>query len=194
MRIALLGGTFNPVHYGHLVIAEAARESCHLDRVVFVPAGLPPQKKAPKTPAAHRLAMLRLAVRGNRAFAVSDWEIQRKRVVYTYETLEHFRKVWPRAALYFILGSDSLKNLPHWREPQRLRRLCRFVAFPRIDAYASSDIRRRVRRGQSIRYRVPQAVERYIRKHALYRERPAVIASGAKRSVGQIASSLRSSQ
>ena len=169
MRIGLLGGTFNPVHCGHLVIAEAACESLHLDRVVFVPAGRPPHKKAPKTSARHRLAMLRLAVRANRAFTVSDWEIRQKRVVYTYETLEHFRKVWPRAALYFILGSDSLKNLPHWREPQRLRRLCRFVAFPRIDAYASSDIRRRVRRRQSIRYRVPVPVERYILARRLYR-------------------------
>jgi nicotinate-nucleotide adenylyltransferase len=169
MRIALLGGTFNPVHYGHLVIAETARDSLRLDRVVFVPAGLPPHKKAPKTSARRRLAMLRLAVRGNRAFTVSDWEIRQKRVVYAYETLEHFRKVWPRAALYFILGSDSLKNLPRWRESRRLGRMCRFVALPRIDAFASSDVRRRVSLRQSIRYRVPAQVERYILARRLYR-------------------------
>ena len=168
MRIALLGGTFNPVHDGHLIIAEAARESFRLDRVVFVPAGRPPHKKAPKTSARHRLAMLRLAVRGNRAFTVSDWEIRQKRVVYTFETLEHYRKVWTKAALYFILGADSLKELPRWRESRRLRRMCRFVAFPRIDAFSSSDIRRRVLRRQSIRYRVPANVERYIREQRLY--------------------------
>jgi len=169
VRIGLLGGTFNPVHYGHLVIAEAARETFRLDRVVFVPAGLPPHKRAPKTSARHRLAMLRLAVRGNHAFIVSDWEIRQGRVVYTYETLEHFQKTQPRAALYFIIGSDSLKSLPRWREPRRLRRMCRWVAFPRIDAFASSDIRRRVSRRRSIRYRVPATVERYIQEERLYR-------------------------
>ena len=169
MRIALLGGTFNPVHSGHLLIAEAARESFQLDRVVFVPAGLPPHKKAPKTSARRRLAMLRLAVRGNRAFTVSDWETRQHRVVYTCETLEHFRKLWPRAALYFILGSDSLKTLPRWRESRRLRRMCRFVALPRIDVFASADIRRRVSLRRSIRYRVPAPVERYILARRLYR-------------------------
>jgi len=169
MRIALLGGTFNPVHCGHLVIAEAARASFHLDRVVFVPAGRPPHKKAPKTSAAHRVAMLRLAIGGNRAFAVSDWEILQERIVYTYETLEHFRKVWPRAALYFILGADSLQSLPRWRESRRLQRLCRFVALPRIEAFSSSDIRLRVRLRQSIRSRVPANVARYIQDHELYR-------------------------
>jgi nicotinate-nucleotide adenylyltransferase len=169
MRIALLGGTFNPVHMGHLLIAQTALDSHHLDRVVFVPAGLPPHKKSPKTSARHRLAMLRLAIRGNRAFSVSDWEIRQKRIVYTYETLEHFRKVWPRAALYFILGADALKSLPRWRESHRLKRLCRFVALPRIEVFSSSDIRRRVLRHQSIRYRVPARVERYILERRLYR-------------------------
>jgi nicotinate-nucleotide adenylyltransferase len=170
MKIALLGGTFNPVHYGHLLIAEAAREIYRLDQVVFVPAGLPPHKKRPLTSAKHRLAMLRLAIRGNAAFKINDWEIRRKRVVYTYETLEYFRRQVPRTSLYFIVGSDSLKNLPRWREAKRLPSLCRFITMKRILPYASHNLRRRVRQALSIRYQVPEAVERYIRKHRLYKK------------------------
>jgi len=170
MRIALLGGTFNPVHYGHLLIAEAARESYRFDHVVFVPAGLPPHKKPPRTSAKHRLAMLRLAVRGNPAFTVSDWEIRQGRVVYSYETVEHFRGLRPKDSLHFILGSDSLKDLPRWKEARRLRSLCRFVTMGRLAPFASRDIRRRVRTHRSIRYQVPDAVERYIRQHRLYRK------------------------
>jgi nicotinate-nucleotide adenylyltransferase len=169
MRIALLGGTFNPVHGGHLLIAEAARQAFHLDRVIFVPAGQPPHKKRPLTSAQHRLAMLRLAVRGNPFFRISDWEIKQKRVVYTVETLEHFRKQWPKAALHFIIGSDSLKDLPRWKDSKRLRSLCRFVIQERLLPFASHEIRRRVRRHLSIRYQVPDAVERYIRRARLYR-------------------------
>jgi nicotinate-nucleotide adenylyltransferase len=169
MKIALLGGTFNPVHNGHLLIAQTALDSYTLDKVVFIPAGLPPHKKSPRTSIQDRLAMLRLAVRGNPAFAVSDWEIRQGRVVYTWETLEHFHRLWPNASLFFIIGSDSLKTLPKWRKSNRIRRLCRVIAIPRIDPFSSTDIRRRVRRGLSLRYRVPQAVERYIQERRIYR-------------------------
>jgi nicotinate-nucleotide adenylyltransferase len=170
MRIALFGGTFNPVHGGHLLIAEAARESYHLDRIVFVPAGLPPHKKIPQTSARDRLAMVRLAIRGNPFLTSSDWEIKQKRVVYTYETLDHFKKVWPRAQLFFLVGSDSMKKLPQWRQAKRLKTLCRFISFERLTPFASSEIRQRVRKGASIRYSVPSAVENYIRRHRLYRK------------------------
>ena len=170
MRIALLGGTFNPVHCGHLLIAEAARESFGFDKIVFIPAGLPPHKKRPKTSAQNRLAMLRLAVRGNPFFTISDWEIRQGRVVYTYETLEHFKRVWPKAAFSFIIGSDSLKDLPRWKESKRLQTLCRFIAMDRLLPFASHLIRENVRKGRSIRYQVPDAVERYIRRHRLYRQ------------------------
>src|SRR5438477_7389486 len=120
MRIALFGGTFNPVHYGHLLIAETARESYHLDQVVFVPAGRPPHKKRPLTSAQRRLAMLRLAVRGNPAFKIDDWEIRQKRVVYTVQTLERFLLRLPGASFHFLIGSDSLKGLPRWRAATRL--------------------------------------------------------------------------
>jgi len=169
MKIALLGGTFNPVHSGHLLIAQIAMDSYSLDKVVFVPAGRPPHKKSPRTSALDRLAMLRLAVRKNPAFAVSDWEIRQGRVVYTWETLEQFHRMYPKASLFFIIGSDSLKTLPDWKKPERLRRLCRFIAIPRIDPFSGTEIRRRVRNGRSVRYRVPDAVEQYIRKRRLYR-------------------------
>ena len=168
MRIALFGGTFNPIHYGHLLIAEAAREAHHLDQVLFVPAGLPPHEKHPITSPRHRLAMLRLALRGNPAFKISDWEIRQERVVYTYETLEHFRGQKSKDHLYFLVGEDQLKELPRWREAKRLPSLARFIARDRIVPYASHEIRGRVRRRQSIRYRVPESVARYIHTHRLY--------------------------
>ncbi len=169
MRIGLFGGTFNPVHDGHLLIAEAARETHDLDQIIFVPAGMPPHKRQPRTSAKHRLAMLRVAVRGNPHFKISDWEIRQKRVVYTFETLEHFRKTYPSAKFFFLVGSDSLKDLPRWREAKRLPSLARFVSEKRILPYASHDIRRRVKKRQSIRYLVPEAVGRYIHTHRLYR-------------------------
>jgi nicotinate-nucleotide adenylyltransferase len=169
MRIALFGGTFDPVHTGHLLIAQAARETYHLDRVIFVPAGRPPHKNRPLASARQRLAMCRLAVRGNPGFAVSDWEIRQKRIVYTYETLEEFRRRRPRAELFFIIGSDSLKDLPRWKEAGRLRSLCRFLVMDRLSPFASTAIRRRLRRGFSCRYLVPDTVERYIRTRRLYR-------------------------
>jgi nicotinate-nucleotide adenylyltransferase len=168
MRVALFGGTFDPIHLGHLLIAEAAREQFHLDRVVFLPNGHPPHRSVPFVSARHRLAMVRLAVRGNPGFRVSDWEIRQNRVVYTIETLEHFRRRQPRVQWHFIVGADELRNLPLWKESRRLRRLCRFIGMDRLDPYASTDIRRRIRRGLSIRYRVPERVERYIRTHHLY--------------------------
>lgn len=169
LKIAFFGGTFNPVHTGHLLVAEAAKEKLGLDRLLFLPAGIPPHKKAPRTSSRDRLAMLCLAVKSNKHFEVSPWEVQQKRVVYTYQTMDHFRKKWPKARLYFIVGSDSMKKLPHWRESRRLRTLCRFVSYDRLAPFASHAIRLRVRQGRSIRYLVPDAVERYIRQHRLYR-------------------------
>ncbi len=169
MRIGLFGGTFNPVHNGHLLIAEAARETYKLDKIVFIPAGLPPHKKAPRTSPKHRAAQLRLALRGNPSFTFSAWEMNAGRVVYTYETVEHFKRLWPKASLYFLMGEDARKSFPRWREPRRIRAVCRPIAADRLAPFASHDIRARVRKGQSIRYLVPESVERYIRQHRLYK-------------------------
>src|SRR4051812_25952342 len=108
MRVALFGGTFNPVHCGHLLLAESARDQFKLDRVIFLPAGLPPHKTPPLIRPSHRLAMTRLAVRRNPSFEVSDWEVRQGRVVYTHEALKHFAQTRPRDHWYFVMGSDSL--------------------------------------------------------------------------------------
>ncbi len=191
MRIALFGGTFDPVHWGHLLLAESARTAYHLDRILFVPTGTPPHKAPPVASSAHRLRMLRLATAGNPSFIVDDWEVRQKRVVYSYETIAHFRQRWPRGRLFFILGTDMLTILDKWvkgrelmnhcvflaaerpefpwaRVPARVRHRARLISWPAVPL-ASHDIRAQVRRGKSIRYQVPDAVEAYIRKHRLYR-------------------------
>jgi len=195
VRLGVLGGTFDPVHIAHLVLAETACEQLKLDRVVFVPAGLPWRKAGVSIAAGeHRLAMLRLATAGNPAFEVSDLEVGRQGPSYTAETLEALAKAHPGAELFFLLGEDALADLPNWYQPERIRERATLAVarrpgepaeagdeaprgpsaglvrleMPRIDISASA-IRVRVREGLSIRYLVPDAVDEYIRKHALYR-------------------------
>ncbi|HVC96206.1 MAG TPA: nicotinate-nucleotide adenylyltransferase [Pirellulales bacterium] len=121
MRLGLFGGTFDPVHYGHLLLAESCREACRLDAVWFVPAAHPPHKQQyPLTPARQRTEMLELAIGGNEAFTVSQLEIERGGVSYTVDTLEALRSEQPERELYFLLGADTLADLPHWREPGRI--------------------------------------------------------------------------
>ncbi|OGR93473.1 MAG: nicotinate (nicotinamide) nucleotide adenylyltransferase [Elusimicrobia bacterium RIFCSPLOWO2_01_FULL_59_12] len=189
MKIALFGGTFDPVHWGHLLLAESARSVFHLDRVLFIPTGIPPHKVPAAAAPLHRLRMLRLATASNPAFDVSDWEIRQKRVVYSFETIAHFHHANQR--LFFILGTDMLKMIPLWRQGTSLLNRCTFLAaerpeapWPRLPAgmrrkarripwpavsLASHEIRARIRQGQSIRYQVPDTVGKYIRKHGLYR-------------------------
>lgn len=195
MRLGIFGGTFDPIHIGHLIMAEAARLHAHLDRVIFLPTGAPPHKAAPSVGPAHRLAMVKRAIRGNAAFRVSAWEIRQRRAVYTYEALAHFKQAYPTAALFFILGSDSLRDVPRWRQGAALLKQCRFlviernaarwaslpaalrrratrIASPLVDV-SSHDLRRAAGRGRSIRYQVPEAVATYIQRHALYKGKAA---------------------
>ncbi len=189
LRIGICGGTFNPVHIGHLLIAQDALEQARLDRVLFIPCATPPHKTAHRlAPARHRLEMLRLAIRGDHRFAVDDLEMRRGGPSYSVETLAELKRRQPQAEFSFIIGGDSLPDLPHWREIDRLVRLCRFIAVgrpgfkpPRTNPYrallvrghacevSSTDIRARRGRQQSIRYLVPDAVFRYIQAHKLYR-------------------------
>ena len=196
MRIGVYGGTFDPIHLGHLILAEACREACGLDRIWFMVAGAPPHKPGGRTAANHRLEMTRLAIAGQPAFEVSERETQRPGPHYSVETLEAIRHDQPGDELFFLIGGDSLIDLPQWRQPGRILGLAalvvanragfdppplviaedpdhparpiQHVAIPPIGV-ASSDIRRRLLEGRSIRYQVPRAVEAYIAAHQLYR-------------------------
>ena len=189
--VGILGGTFNPIHLGHLFIAQDALEQCRLERVLFVPTAMPPHKPlAGKISAAHRLRMLKFAIAGNERFAVDDLEIRRGGKSYSVETLMELRRRQPSADFYFIIGTDSLAELHLWRNVEQLVKLCRFLVFARPGYTAkpaasltglryklfsthpteisSQEIRARAARGRSIRYLVPDAVRQYIERQQLY--------------------------
>jgi nicotinate-nucleotide adenylyltransferase len=191
LRLGVLGGTFDPVHVGHLILAETARDEKSLDRVLFIPAGQPWRKSGRSiAPAEHRLAMLRLAIEGNGSFDVSSVEVDRGGPSYTADTLKELGGLFPGADFFFIMGEDALADLPNWRRPERIAELATLlvagrggaeaVTPPGLDAriewlhmpvvqISATDIRERVRTGRSIRYLVPTMVEAYIQKHGLYR-------------------------
>jgi nicotinate-nucleotide adenylyltransferase len=204
MRLGLFGGTFDPIHLGHLILAEQCREACGLERVRFIVAGEPPHKRGlERTPVSHRLEMARLAVAGNPSFEVSDIEAVRPGPHYSVETLAEIRRLRPDDDLFFLIGADSLVDLPTWREPDRIARLATIVVVNRPGVeeigdrplpelgpearplqavtippvgIASTDLRRRLAERRSVRYLVPRAVEAYIDAHGLYR--PRVASSG----------------
>ena len=187
----MLGGTFNPIHLGHLLIAQDALEQGRLGQVVFIPTAKPPHKSvAGNVSAAHRLNMLRLGIAGDKRFAVDDLEIRRGGKSYSVETLAELQRRQPAADFYFIIGADSLAELHLWRDVEQLVRLCRFLVVARPGYIAkpaakltglryklvathpaeisSREIRVRVARGQSIRYLVPESVRQYIERQQLY--------------------------
>jgi nicotinate-nucleotide adenylyltransferase len=188
MRIGILGGTFNPIHIGHLILAEEAREKLGLDRIIFVPAYLPPHKDdADLAPAPLRMKMIKIAIKGNRNFSVSDIEIKRDGRSYTIDTLKEFKKLYPRDELYFIIGSDLLTYLKDWKDLGEIIKMVKFVAATRpgyplekIPAHISTipiravdvsgfQIRRAIKEGKSFRYLVPEAVYKYIQQKRIYR-------------------------
>jgi len=184
-RIGVFGGTFDPVHVGHLAIALAALESVPLDRVLFVPVRRSPLKdRDPLASTADRVAMLETAIASEPRFALSRAELEREGVSYTVDTLEQLRS---QGELFLILGSDALADLARWRAPDRIRELATIIVAarpgapepdamhgartfdaPRLDI-SSRELRARAARGMSLRYLVPDAVWEHIKRHGLYR-------------------------
>ncbi|MGI6032602.1 MAG: nicotinate-nucleotide adenylyltransferase [Coriobacteriales bacterium] len=200
-RIAILGGTFDPIHNGHLALADAVARALELDRVVFMPTGNPSFKQGQKvTPAAERAQMTALAIAGDPRFSLDCREIARAGVTYTLDTLEELHAEHPGAHLYFILGADSAETLVHWKGAARLAELATFVvaARPGVDMdrvrqvhdaspldfdlefieapqwdVSSTELRLRISCGQPVSGLMPDAVIAYIEEHGLYRDEPA---------------------
>ena len=197
VRLGIMGGTFDPIHYGHLVTAEAARTAFNLETVLFMPNRLPPHKKDYQvSEAKHRYLMAVLATITNKHFEVSRIELDREGLSYTIDTLRALRAIYGSGAeIHFISGADAILDLLGWKDVDDLLALCYFIAatrpgyelseqlqqlqekYPnrvfRVEvpalAISSTDIRQRVRRGKSIKYLLPESVEYYIYKHNLYR-------------------------
>ncbi len=198
MKIGVLGGTFDPIHNGHIIVAEEVRARLNLAEVLFVPAGQPWLKEdSPILAAEHRVQMIRLAIAEQPYFKLSTMEIDRAGPSYTVDTITELQaQLGAGDELFFILGWDSLAQLPLWKEPSRLIKACRLVAVPRpgyslpdlkfmepkvpglsqrvilldkpeVDIDAT-EIRNRVAQGLPIRHLVPEPVDEYIRKHKLY--------------------------
>jgi len=194
-RIGIMGGTFDPIHHGHLVAGEEARWQFRLDQVLFIPTGRPWQKPVGVSPAEDRYLMTVIATASNPAFAVSRLEVDNPGPSYTVDTLRRLRAELPEGTrLLFIGGADLLQQLLTWKEPEQVLALAELIAATRPDfdvddvvqevpaaagrvhrmeipalAISSSDIRARVARGEPIEYLVPEGVARYIQKRALYR-------------------------
>ena len=195
-HIGILGGTFDPIHHGHLFSAETAAAAFELERVLLVPAGQNPLKRQTQTAAAHRVQMARLAAAANPLLQVTTVDVDRAPPSYTVDTMALLAGQYPGAALYLILGADALSELPDWREPRRLLGLCHVIVLSRPGyplalppdvrtalggaadrihlqempalEISSTDLRRRFRVGEPVRYLLPEAVERYVREQRLY--------------------------
>ena len=196
VRLGVFGGTFDPVHLGHLVLAECAREALSLEQVVWVPAGDPWRKSdRPVSAAKDRIELVRLAIKGNPAFELSTVETERAGPSYSAETLTALAAARSGAELFFLLGLDALEDLTHWHEPHKILELAKVAAASRegrrLDAYqldamllglgartvwfdmprldiSATELRERAAAGRSLRYLVPAAVEAYIGEHGLY--------------------------
>lgn len=193
--LGVLGGTFDPIHYGHLVAAEEARHTFGLDIILFIPCGQPYHKPTPPTASAEdRYEMTRLAAASNPFFEVSRLEIDRGGPSYTVDTVAALQQARPNCSLHLILGTDAVEELSTWKRPEELLRQCRVIIVSRPGAsweqaeaalppahaehvhrleipgldISSTDLRQRAAQGRPLRYLVPDAVEQYIRQHGLY--------------------------
>lgn len=195
-EIGILGGTFDPIHNGHLIAARAAMEQFGLEKVLLMTGGNPPHKRGHVTPARDRHEMVRLAAKGEAGLVPFDRELNKKTYSYTYETLTELCEQYPGIRWHFIIGGDSLRDLPSWRRPEMIAKKCVLLVYPRSSAseteliakraaeldadireirsplfcISSTELRERVCEGRSIRYFVPDSVNDYINEHGLYRQ------------------------
>ncbi len=190
MKIGILGGTFDPIHIGHLIIAEEARWQCQLDSVLFMVTAQPPHKKKPEAPAEDRFKMVELALEGEPAFRPSRIEIERGGNSYTAQTLKELHRLYPGAAHFWIVGGDSILEFSTWQSPDDVIQMANLIVVPRPGfdlsqadprlrgkthvlqtpeiALSSTIIRGRLHEGKPVRFLVPAAVEQYIHERRLY--------------------------
>lgn len=198
MRLGIFGGTFDPIHIGHLLTAECAAESLNLDSVIFIPANIPPHKQNSKVRSSyHRLRMVLAATVNNPKFQVSSLELNREGPSYSIDTIKELKKLYIGATFYFIIGADAINELASWHDAQNLLKYCHFAAATRAGAeldkqslletfgelantkiheiktrqieISSTEIRQRVAVGKNISYMVPEAVAKYIVEEGLYK-------------------------
>ncbi len=197
-KIGIMGGTFNPIHYGHLLVAEDARTYCNLDEIIFIPSGNSYMKDTSEIiDGKMRYEMVSLAITGNTAFSISDMEIKRNGHTYTYETLEELKKIYPDTVFYFILGADNLFTIEKWKYADKIMQNCTLIAASRDEKdkqdleqkanslsksfhakveilperkvdLSSTEIRKKIHENKSVMYMTPQSVISYISKNNLY--------------------------
>lgn len=193
MKLGIYGGTFNPIHVGHLIVAEEVRQIVDLEKIIFVPSGRPPHKDESKViNPIHRYRMTELAIKDNAFFDISDMELKRAGKSYTIDTIQEFNHRYRNAEIHFIIGADSALELDTWKKPVKIAAECRLVAttrpgfdidnvrpfwrkrikFVRVSdiGISGTDLRYLIRKGKSIRYKVQPDVEEYIYQHKLYEE------------------------
>ena len=183
-KIGIYGGTFDPIHHAHLILAREAREMLALEKIIFVPAAISPGKDSPVASAEMRLSMLRAAIKGETGLVVDECELNRPPPSYTIDTIEEIRRREADSEIYYLIGEDNLSGLANWHRFDRLQKMVRFVVLDRTGTQtnhpyqvvhrridiSATEIRKRIASGRSIRYLVPPAVEEIIRQSNLYRE------------------------
>ena len=170
MRIGIFGGTFDPVHLGHLELAQSTLKKFRLDKIYFVPAKSSPFKRSLKSaPSVHRLSMLKLVLRGRPKFNISEYELKRPGPSYTIRTVKFFHGRFPKADLFLIMGKDSYQGFSKWRESKKIRKTSKHVVGKRKLEISSTQIRERAKKGLSLSRLVPKDVEKYIVRNGLYR-------------------------
>lgn len=199
MKIGILGGTFDPVHWGHLFMAEVAREKVGLDCVYFAPANIPPHKKQATATAKDRLAMLELSLAENPFFKIGLWDYERKTPAFTYQTMAELSRKFPDAEIYFIVGGDSLRDFSTWKKPEEIIRHCKVIGIARPEAdfshsefikehvkdfilidsppigISSTEIRNRLQAGLDVRYYLHPAAYEYLKLKKIYAKKASTL-------------------